>query len=68
MASVVGCIFDALFVEAFLPDVRLALELEGEASFDELHCFFERDVFCRCEQEVDMVGHYDEGVNLEAVL
>ena len=68
MLKIVVGVFDALFVEAFLPDIQFAFELEGEASLDELYCFFERDVSCGCEQEVNVVRHYDEGVNLEAVL
>ena len=59
---------DLRFVEASRPDIELALEAEGETAFDVLHGFFQRDVGGRREQGVQVIGHDDEGVELEASL
>ena len=61
-------VFDAMFFEASFPYVEGALQFEGEAAFDELHCFFDGDILCGSHKQVDMVGHDDVGVKLEAAL
>lgn len=57
----VFCVADAVVGEAALPDGELRGEASGKASFDEADGAFEGDGF-RCEQEMDVVGHDDEGV------
>jgi hypothetical protein len=51
---------DAVVGEASLPDGELGGEEVGEASLDESDGAFEG--FVRGEEEVDVVGHDDEGV------
>ena len=29
----------------------------GETSFDELECLFQRDLHCRCQQQMEVIGH-----------
>ena len=29
----------------------------GETALDELQCLFQRDFRCRCQQQVEMIGH-----------
>ena len=55
---------DGMVGEASLPDGELGREAVGEASFDEANGTLDCD-FERCEQEVDVVGHHDEGVEFE---
>ena len=62
VGPVILCVCDAAAVVAGLPYIELAFEAEGEASFDVLHCFFERDFWRGRQQEMDVVGHDDEGV------
>jgi len=57
----VGVVADAVVGEAPLPDGEAGGEAVGEASFDELHRTLEGDGL-RGEQEVEVVGHDDEGV------
>lgn len=38
---------------------------EGESALDQLRATFDRHVRGGCEQDVDVVRHYDEGVELE---
>jgi len=52
---------NAMVGEASLPDRNLRGETVGEASLDEPDGAFECDGL-RGEQEMDVVGHYDEGV------
>ena len=52
---------NAMVGEAPLPDGELGGETVGEASLDESDGAFERDGL-RGKQEVDVVGHDDEGV------
>lgn len=54
------------FVVATFPDIQLGLQQEREAAFDELHRLFERDVGGWGKQQVKMVRHDDEGVELES--
>jgi hypothetical protein len=57
----VFCVADAVIGKASLPDGNFGGEAVGKASFDELHGAFERDGL-RGDEEMDMVGHDDEGV------
>jgi len=50
------------FVEAAHPDIQLAFQAKGEASLDELHGLFERNIRSRRNQSMEMVGHDDERV------
>lgn len=65
----VGCVvlivlrvFDATYRASALPDCALGLEAEGESSFDELHGFLNGNVRRRREEQVNVIGHDDEGV------
>jgi hypothetical protein len=60
--------FDAVFFKASFPYIEWAFELEREASLDILHGFFERYVFGGCQKQMDVVGHDDVCVELEAAL
>ena len=53
------------FIEAAFPDIELTFEAEGEATFDKLHGFFERDVGSGGDDRVKMIGHENEGVQEE---
>jgi hypothetical protein len=68
MVDVVLLVLDAMLFEASFPDVERAFELEGEASLDVLHGLFERYVFGGCQKQMDVVGHDDVCVELEAAL
>jgi len=57
---VVGSVADAVVGEASLPDGEFGGEAVGEASLDESDGAFEG--FLRGEEEMDVVGHDDEGV------
>jgi hypothetical protein len=59
-ASVFG-VADMVVGEASLPDGEFGGEAVGETAFDEVHGLGESFVL-RGEDEVDVVGHYDEGV------
>ena len=65
---IVLLVFDAVFFEASFPNVEWAFELEREASLDVLHGLFERYVFGGCQKQMDVVGHDDVCVELEAAL
>ena len=65
--NVVLFVLDAVFFEASFPNVEWTFELEREASLDVLHGLFKRDFFGGREEQVDVVGHDDVGVELEAV-
>ncbi len=55
---------DLCLLEASLPNVEFFLQAEGEASFDQLDCLLKGNRGCRGEQDVQMVRHDDEGVEL----
>ena len=62
----VARIFDAALCEAVLPDGHARFEAEGESALDELHGLLDGDVLCGREQQVNVVGHQDECVELIA--
>jgi len=66
MCLVVAMIFDTAKRETWLPYAQFGFQPEGESSLDVLHGFFERDIFGRCNQKVDVVGHEDEGMEMIA--
>ncbi|HWW96368.1 MAG TPA: hypothetical protein VNY74_01665 [Edaphobacter sp.] len=68
VGGVIVGVDDAVICIAPLPDIQLTLQSKGEASLYELHCFFERDLRGGCDEQVDMIGHDDEGVELKAIL
>ena len=43
-------------VEAACPDILLALQTEGEPSFDELHGLFQGNIRSGCDERVEVVG------------
>jgi hypothetical protein len=47
---------------------NLLFRRKEKAPFDVLHCFFEGDFGGGCQQEMDVIGHDDEGVEFDAVL
>ena len=55
---------------AVLPDFPGVVFADGEreAAFDELHRTFDGVIEGRCKKDVDVVGHDDEAVELEAAL
>ena len=48
---------DLRLVKAAHPHIRLSLQPEGKASLDELHGFFERNIWSGRDQSVEMVRH-----------
>jgi hypothetical protein len=66
MGLVVERTFDAAEREALFPDGHFGFEAEGEASFDVLHGLLNGDVGRGCDEEVEVVGHEGEGVELVA--
>lgn len=67
MRVVVARVFDAAKGETLLPNRHFGFEAEGEASFDELNGLLDGDVRRGREEEMEVVGHQDEGVDLVAV-
>jgi hypothetical protein len=65
VGGVVVLVGDAVVGEALFPDIQFAFQAEGEGSFDELHFFFEGDLGLACYQEMDVIGHDDEGVEFQ---
>ena len=59
---------DLALVEAAHPDIELAFQAEGEASLDELHGLFKRNIGRGRDQSVEMVRHDDEGVQEKSPL
>jgi hypothetical protein len=55
---------DTVLGEAGLPDGEFRVEAVREAALDKAHGAFDGD-FERGEEEMDVVGHDDEGVELE---
>ncbi len=66
MGVVVARVFDAAKREALFPDGHFGFESEGEAPFDVLHGLLDGDVGRGREEEMEVVGHEDEGVELVA--
>jgi len=58
--AVVFCVADAVVGEASLPDGEFGGEAVREASLDDSDGSFES--LLRCEKQVDVIGHDDEGV------
>jgi hypothetical protein len=57
-------VFDAALREAIFPDRHFGFEAKGESAFDELHGLLNGNVRCGREEEVDVIRHEDEGVEL----
>ena len=66
MGLVVERTFDAAEREALFPDGHFGFEAEGEASLDVLHSLLDGNVGRGCKEEVEVVWHEDEGVDLVA--
>jgi hypothetical protein len=67
VGGVVVGVGDAVVCVASFPDFQFTFEAEGEGSLDVLHCFFEGELGLGCYQEMDVVGHDDEGVKFDAI-
>ena len=67
MCGVVVHVSDPPTVVAALPGAKLALQSEGKTSFDKLHHLFQRDIRGRCQEEMDVVRHYNEGVKVKTI-
>ena len=59
-------VLDATLCKAVFPNGHFGFQAEGEVSFDELHGFLDGDVWRRRNEEMDVVGHEDEGVEMVA--
>lgn len=66
--SEVARIFDAALCEAVFPNRRFGFETERESALDELHGLFDGDVRGRRDEEMDVIGHEDEGMDRIATL
>jgi len=66
MRSIADGVLHSEFLEAVLPDGHFGFEAEGESSFDVLHGLLDGDVGGGGDEEMEMVGHEDEGVELVA--
>lgn len=55
---------DAALSESALPDIKFGFEAEGESALDELHDFFDGDIRRWGDEQMNVVGHDDEGVEL----
>ena len=66
MRVICGCVRHAELLEAVFPDRHFGFKAKGKASFDELHGLLNGDVGSGCEEEMEMIGHEDEGVDLVA--
>jgi hypothetical protein len=65
MGDVVVDVRDATAVIAAFPYIQFAFEAKRKTSFEVLHYLFERDIWGRSQQEMDMVGHDNERMELE---
>ena len=63
---IAGGVLHSEFLEAVLPDGHFGFQAKGEASFDVLDGFLDGDVRRGRDEEVQMVGHEDEGMELVA--
>jgi hypothetical protein len=63
-------ITDAMLVIARVPDISVELlaDREGEAAFDELKTSCSSSIDGRCDEDMDVIWHGDEGVESEAAL
>jgi hypothetical protein len=68
MSLVVAWVFDAAKREALFPNGCFGFKPEGEAPFDILHGLLNGDIGCGREEQVEMVWHQDEGVELVTAL
>jgi hypothetical protein len=59
---------DLALIEAAHPHAQLAFQAKGEAALDELHGLFKRNVWSWRNQNVEMVGHDDKGMQQESTL
>ena len=63
------CVSDPVLVVALLPyspmEDHLPPRTVGEATLDELHCFLERHGRSRCKDQMNVISHEDELVNLK---
>ena len=64
------CITNAVIGESSLPDFFCAADDRpkgvGVSAFDELNGVFDGDVVGGCQQQMNVLGHDDEGVELES--
>jgi hypothetical protein len=60
----VVAITNAVIRVAALPDRKLGAKSSRESAFDQLDGPFQGNA-CGCQQQMDVIGHHDEGVQLE---
>jgi len=63
MGEEVFAVAHATVGKAALPNRKLRAKAVGEAAFDELNCTLKSNALWR-DQQMDVVGHEDEGVEL----
>jgi hypothetical protein len=68
MAQVVGSVSDAVVGVAALPYIEFAFQAEGKSAFDVLDGFLERDFMRRGQEQMDVIGHDDESMEMETIL
>ena len=70
VAMIVLRVADTMVGEALLPDQRLESQLligsKRESAFDVLNGFFQRNIRCRRNDQVEVIGHKYEFVNAES--
>jgi len=67
MAQIVGSVSYAVVRVAAFPYIEFAFQAEGEPALNLLQSFFEGDFGGGCEEYMNVIGHDDECVEIEAV-
>jgi hypothetical protein len=61
MVFVILCVANAVIHETCLPYFKSKMNFPfraiGETALDELQCLFQRDFRCRCQQQMEVIGH-----------
>ena len=69
MPTVICRVMHTMIRETLLPNREIQIEFSfhtaGKPAFDELDRLFQRDFLGRSDEQMEMVGHNDELVNLE---
>ena len=61
----VGLIMHVMVREAWLPNGETRIQSIREPSLYKLHAFFQRESIRRGDQQVEMLGHENEGMQLQ---
>ena len=58
---IILCVANAVIHETCLPyfqrEMNFPFRAIGETALDELQCLFQRDFRCRCQQQMEVIGH-----------